>query len=209
MFLARRTSLFLPLVVVASCAQPEVPLTEGPPTIRTKGFAGNTLFDGLPVGPDLTPHKLLETDVFFATRATNLPGQNYLVILGKNESDMVNAQGSFKVGSVTFVLDSGWVYLYGKGPMVETDRTEAGAEGSELVVRIHDDKHWVALVDGSKGHVKPKIGAEVGVDHPFNKGKFVTVDSAGAVSAPAAIGTNADLQAFISNTVLPLAGHNK
>jgi hypothetical protein len=162
----------------------QVPIDDGPGAGRVTlvGAARDGLINGVSIRRTIDTLQVVETDGVMAFDAVKLPNQNYDVILGANKKDANNASGHFHESSLTFYLDYGWVYLYGQGPMAETGRVSAQAQGSSMIVQIDndDDVHRVFFMQGTSATVKwranPTNFVTLAVD------EYVEADAAGTLT---------------------------
>lgn len=196
----------------AGCVSQGSGVTEALPNIAMVGSAGDSYTKNLPTRRPVSIPDIVETRGVMAfdvhkTDTFPFPNQDYRVIFGTSKGDTQSAKGHFfqrdhplhLLRSMAWFHLSGncWVYVYGEGPMLETDIVEAGSDGSDSdllvqIVKVNNEiVHRVYFLEvGSSAWVrnrKPPHGQFP--PHPptnlqFVPGHFVEARNDGTVTNP-------------------------
>lgn len=170
----RRAFSVLEIALLAAGCAPLVHSHEvGFAAITMVGSANDSYTTNVPTKRPVTLLDPIETRgvmAFDVIKTTTFPHQAYLVIVGTSKDDAQNAKGYFiqkahptkpnRSMDWWFHLSGNcWVYVYGQGPMVETDIVEAGSDGSDLLVQVDKDAndeivHRVYFREGVKAWVR-------------------------------------------------------
>ncbi len=136
----------------------------------------------------------IETSAILKLRVKKCGAQFFKVFFGPLPGSSDSAAGRVKSSTTTFhLIYSGWVYLTGLQPQVETPWARGGAIGSTIIAQIVDPNvepdeprrvDRIFFVEGGPAWVHAKLGnkEELEWDTPET---YVEVDSTGKISGPA------------------------